>query len=102
MFSLPRGVYFLWALVSFHFFENMISFCLQVKEEDDAIFDRKLQMHLKQKRYQKRCKQVFIFVSSSGLVFLCISVYLRYFVLLLYIFIQIFVFQTFEGWFFVV
>lgn len=29
----------------------------KVKEEDDAIFDRKLQMHLKQKRYQKRCKQ---------------------------------------------
>ncbi|XP_008441788.2 protein CHROMATIN REMODELING 20 isoform X5 [Cucumis melo] len=30
----------------------------KVKEEDDAIFDRKLQIHLKQKRYQKRCKQV--------------------------------------------
>lgn len=29
----------------------------KVKEEDDAIFDRKLQMRLKQKRYQKRCKQ---------------------------------------------
>ncbi|XP_022144469.1 protein CHROMATIN REMODELING 20-like [Momordica charantia] len=29
----------------------------KVKEEDDAIFDRKLQIHLKQKRYQKRYKQ---------------------------------------------
>ncbi|KAK9919403.1 hypothetical protein M0R45_027997 [Rubus argutus] len=29
----------------------------KVKEEDDANVDRKLQVHLKRRRYQKRCKQ---------------------------------------------